>query len=61
MLPADGSGFVTAEIVVKEGQETKQDSVSISTDGEFDTEPQNVRVYQALFSDSDVLPWRPRI
>lgn len=27
----------------------------------FDTEPQNVRVYQALFSDSDVLPWRPRI
>jgi len=24
----------------------------------FDTEPENVRVYQALFSDRDVLPWR---
>lgn len=24
----------------------------------FDTDPRNVRVYQALFSDRDVLPWR---
>ena len=24
----------------------------------FDTEPENVRVYQALFSDRDVPPWR---
>ena len=24
----------------------------------FDTEPENVRVYQALFSDRDVLPWQ---
>ena len=24
----------------------------------FDTELQNARVYQALFSDRDVLPWR---
>jgi hypothetical protein len=24
----------------------------------FDTDPPNVRVYQALFSDVDVLPWR---
>ncbi len=24
----------------------------------FETDPENVRVYQALFSDRDVLPWR---
>jgi len=24
----------------------------------FDTEPGNVRVYQALFRDTDILPWR---
>lgn len=25
----------------------------------FNAEPENVRIYQALFSDTDVLPWKP--